>query len=297
MFGRIAAGHTAKAAKKLFRFNSVALTAVVYLLWLGLDRVLPRSGDLYSYGLVMQFAALMLPLSAYYSLRGSSLSDSMRIRFFPLSKTVLLLLFAAAVFCVNVLFGMLSGEGQGIVLASVPAEDGMVAVLSVAVFPALSEELLFRGALLAELEENGPVAAVTVSSLLFAMFHFSPERLVATFFSGVLLSLCVYVTRSLAASCTVHLVYNLAVLLGAERINAFFSVTDERALIAVFLTVVLLICLILIFGECQRTYALFAEQNAPSSYAVRGGLGALVSTLFSPACALCIIIFIAALLL
>lgn len=295
MLSRHAAVRTADSAKRAFRFNAVSLTALVYLLWLGLGRLLPRSGDVYAYGLVMQFAALLLPLSAYYTLRGATLAGRMRIRLFSPSRVVLLLLFAAAVFCVNVLCGLIFDGGQ-LVFVSVPAGGGVAAVLSVAVLPALSEELLFRGVLLAELEENGSLTAALVSSLLFAMFHFSPERFAATFCSGILLCLCVFVTRSLAASCLVHLAYNLALLLGAERINAFFSVTDERALIAVFLTVGLLICLILIFGECQRTYALYAEQNLSVPPAARG-LSAFFATLFSPACALCIIIFIAALLL
>ncbi|MBQ1933829.1 MAG: CPBP family intramembrane metalloprotease, partial [Clostridia bacterium] len=135
------------------------------------------------------------------------------------------------------------------------------------------------------------------SSLLFAMLHFDLRMLPMYLFSGLMLALCAYVTRSLLASCAVHLAYNLLVFLGKEKLTAFFAITDDTALIGLILTVALLVSLILIFGECQRTYAVYSEQNAISSHAASGGAGSFFIALLSPASIICIIVFIAAIII
>ena len=74
--------------------------------------------------------------------------------------------------------------------------------------------------------------------------------------------------------------------------------SDARpALIGLILTVALLVSLILIFGECQRTYAVYSEQNAISSHAASGGAGSFFIALLSPASIICIIVFIAAIII
>lgn len=279
------------------RNNSVIfLTGAVYLLTLGLSYLLPPGGRIYSYGLIMQFASLLLPAVLYCAARGDRLTKKMRMNGFSPAKTVFLLLFTLAIFCGSVLISLLMGNGAA-ASDAVSSEPRAVALICLAILPALAEELFFRGIVMTELEESGSFTAVTLSALLFAMFHFSLKGLPVYLFSGIMLALCAYVTRSVLASCTVHLLYNLAVILGAEKINAFFAITDNVALVCVVLTMVLLICLILIFGECQRTYSAYSEQNARSPQGAKGGKGSFFIALFSPASAICIIIFITALLI
>ena len=272
------------------------MTAAVFLLSIGLSFLLPAGGKVYSYGLIVQFASLLIPAALYNSINGEKTVSKMHIRLFSPSKIVFLLLFTVAVFCGSLLLSLVFGNSASSSVAP-SGEPSSLAVLCMAVLPALSEELFFRGMVMTELEHYGPFTAVALSSLLFAMFHFSLRGLPVYFFCGLMLALCAYVTRSVLASCTVHLLYNLTVMLGADKIQAFFAITDDITLIAVILTVVLLICLILIFGECQRTYAVYSEQNALSPRKGHEGAGGFFSALLSPASAACIIIFAAALLI
>ena len=272
------------------------LTACVFLLTFGLSYLLPKGGSIYSYGMIMQFASLLIPASLYMSLKGEGLPQKMRINAFSPTKTIFLLLFVLAIFCGSVLYSLLFGSSEAV--SEIKSnESRILSLLCLAVLPAFAEELMFRGILMTELEGHGPVTAVVLSSALFAMLHFDLKMLPMYLFSGLLLALCAYVTRSLLASCAVHLAYNLLITLGTEKLNAFFAITDDTALIALILAIALLVSLILIFGECQRTYAAYSEQNDASAHAARGGAGNLFIALFSPACIICIIIFVAAIII
>ena len=277
-------------------YGAVYLTACVFLLNLGLSYLLPRGGSIYSYGLIMQFAALLIPASLYMSLKGERLPQRMRINAFSPTKTIFLLLFVLAIFCGSVLYSLFFG-GSAAENEIVSNEPAALSILCIAILPAFAEELIFRGILMTELEGHGPFTAVLLSSLLFAMLHFDLKMLPMYLFSGLMLALCAYVTRSLLASCAVHLAYNLLVFLGMEKLTAFFAITDDTALIGLILTVALLVSLILIFGECQRTYAVYSEQNAISSHAAGGGVGSFFIALLSPASIICIIVFIAAIII
>lgn len=275
------------------------LTAVVYALSLALSYLLPSGGRIYSFGLIVQFASLLIPACVYMSFSGKRLEGKMKIRLFSPAKTVLLLLFAVAVFSLSVLYSALAPGTSNEILNGVQenSEPTLVAVLCLAVLPAFSEELFFRGMLMAELEEHGTLTAVVLSSLMFAMYHVNLINLPLYFICGVMLSLCVYVTRSLLASFCVHLCYNLAVLLGGDKINAFFSLTDNVGFAVLILILVFLISLILIFGECQKTYISYSEDNARSPREGSGGFGAFLIALLSPASVICIIVFIVSLLI
>lgn len=277
-------------------YGALYLTACVFLLTFLLSYLLPKGGSIYSYGLILQFASLLIPASLYMSLAGEGLPQKMRINAFSPAKAVFLLLFVLAIFCGSVLYSLLLGNADAGTSTS-SSEPAAMSLLCLAILPAFAEELLFRGILMTELEGHGPVTAVALSSLMFAMLHFDLKLLPMYLFSGLMLSLCAYVTRSLLASCVVHLAYNLTVFLGREKLNAFFAITDDTALIALILTVALLVALILIFGECQRTYAAYSEQNAVSAHAAKGGAGSFLIALFSPASIMCIIMFIAAIII
>ena len=276
------------------------LTAAVYVLSLLMSFLLPSGGRIYSFGLIVQFASLLIPATIYMSISRERLEGRMKIRLFSPAKIVLLLLFAVALFSFSALYSALlpNGAASGILNGvKENSEPTSLAVLCLAVLPAFSEELFFRGMLMGELEEHGTLTAVVLSSLMFAMYHPNLTNLPLYFFCGVMLSLCVYVTRSLLASFCVHLCYNLAVLLGADKINAFFSLSDNVGFAVLILILVFLICLILIFGECQKTYVFYSEDNARSPREGGGSLSTLFVTLFSPASIVCIIVFIVSLLI
>ena len=286
---------TEKTEKKaVTATGALYLTAAVYLLWLLLSLTLKGGEAILERGVILQMAVLMIPTVFWCALRGEEQGAKLRIAFFSPAKIVFLLLFTAAMLCAALIAGILtdSGSAETAIGSPLPEQNNLLSVLCLAVVPAAAEELFFRGLLLSELESAGAGTSVLLSSLLFAMFHFSLSGLPLYFFCGILLALCVYVTRSLLASVAVHIAYNLIALLGARHFASFLAITDNPALPAALLGVALLLCLILIAGECQRTYAAYALQSDLSHKPPRGSAAAFLSTLFSPASAACVILFI-----
>ena len=89
-----------------------------------------------------------------------------------------------------------------------------LALLVIAVTPAICEEMLFRGLILTGLRRLGPWAALLISSALFAIAHASIYRLLPTFCLGLFLGFIVLRTGSIFCSMIIHALNNgLAVTL------------------------------------------------------------------------------------
>jgi sodium transport system permease protein len=89
-------------------------------------------------------------------------------------------------------------------------------LLMVAVTPAICEEILFRGAILAGLRNGLPVVvAVVLSGLVFGLFHLSPQtgfRILPTAWLGILLAWAVVASGSLPLAVLLHFLNNGAIL-------------------------------------------------------------------------------------
>ena len=85
--------------------------------------------------------------------------------------------------------------------------------LLIALVPAVCEELLFRGWMLASFAGHRPtrgraIAAVAVQAVCFAAFHLLPERMPQTFVLGLLLGWLTLRSGSLLPAILAHLVHN-----------------------------------------------------------------------------------------
>lgn len=82
-----------------------------------------------------------------------------------------------------------------------------------AVIPALTEELVYRGAVLHALRPYGDGFAVTVSAALFGMGHTDPVTAPFAFLTGLVLGFVTVKSRSLLPSVLIHLLNNSYALL------------------------------------------------------------------------------------
>ncbi|MBE5797613.1 MAG: CPBP family intramembrane metalloprotease [Clostridiales bacterium] len=101
--------------------------------------------------------------------------------------------------------------------AHLPQADGLVGLLALtlaaAVIPAVSEELLFRGALLGNLRRNGPAwQSLLLTTAMFALMHGSPAGLPGHLLIGFVLSALMLRTGRLAMPVAAHLIFNLLAL-------------------------------------------------------------------------------------
>ena len=98
-------------------------------------------------------------------------------------------------------------------------------IISLVVIPAVCEEFLFRGVLLAEYNGLGEANAVVMSSVCFAILHFSVQNFPAYLLVGLLLGILTVVSRSLIPGMVLHLVSNALNLFVSD---SFLRITMQK---------------------------------------------------------------------
>ncbi len=82
------------------------------------------------------------------------------------------------------------------------------------VFPAILEEMAFRGVILKNLLPYGKGGAIIISSILFGATHITPPQAIFATGFGILLGICYEKTRSLIVPMIIHFINNsIAVLI------------------------------------------------------------------------------------
>ncbi|MDP4109245.1 MAG: type II CAAX endopeptidase family protein [Bacillota bacterium] len=111
-------------------------------------------------------------------------------------------------FFVSFAIGSFPGAG---VTSEMPAASGGVlfAVISVALVPALSEELYMRGAFFSSYEHLGTGTAILMSALSFALIHVSAYNFFGPFAAGLLYAYLTYTLDSIWPAVIAHGLNNL----------------------------------------------------------------------------------------
>jgi membrane protease YdiL (CAAX protease family) len=102
----------------------------------------------------------------------------------------------------------------------------VVALLAIAVVPAVCEELLFRGAVQRAFTTRlFPIAAIVLTALLFAGYHMSLIQLMPTFTLGLLLGVLAHRADSVVPAMLAHFLNNTMAILVARRQPAVLADT------------------------------------------------------------------------
>lgn len=114
-----------------------------------------------------------------------------------------------------------AGRAELIEQALLHADLSVLFVLmTMAVTPAIFEELLFRGYLHRQVERRlGAAAAIVLVGVFFGAFHLTLSQLVPLAVLGVYLGLCVWATGSLWTAVAVHLANNGLAVLVADYVR------------------------------------------------------------------------------
>jgi len=266
--------------KRRGTFTAPALIFCIYLFLLStrlLDTAFLTAGNAYLTVGVLQLLVYLLPAAIYCKLRGNRFGAHLRLRLLGGEQLLVVLAGAVVLICGGLLIGFAMGGmeqlGDSVALydryvsaGSYGGEEIIYAALAFAVLPALCEEFVFRAILCAEFEINGVCSAVVSSAVFFAMLHFNLAQFPIYFFSGLLLAMVFYATRSVIGPIVVHLCYNLFGLFGRPYITEFYSRTGSTELFVFLLLVLFLLALLLFFGEVSRTYRNYAQRNVPSPH-------------------------------
>ncbi|MDR0850797.1 MAG: CPBP family intramembrane metalloprotease [Christensenellaceae bacterium] len=88
------------------------------------------------------------------------------------------------------------------------------AIITMTVMPAIIEEFIFRGVIFKGLLSRfKPAAAIVLSALMFALFHFEIHQFVYQFILGIVFACIVYYTGSIVYSMIVHFFNNFIVIM------------------------------------------------------------------------------------
>lgn len=228
--------------------------------------------------ILLQILLFLLPAILYAKRKGGKITERLRLR--PIrpehlwfTACILAVMITGGLLCSILTGGISSLKGSFTLYSTFTAHfDGSIlrllyAVFAYALLPALGEELVFRAILCREYERYGAPVAIGLSSLLFAMLHFSLPLFPAYLLLGVLLALTLYATRSVLSVILLHVLYNLFCLFGQPYLSAFYVYAGSNE--------IFLFCLILLFllfsafalGEARKIYHVYAKQNADASYA------------------------------
>lgn len=125
-----------------------------------------------------------------------------------------------AAMLLNALGCLLSGSGAD-VAEDVSLYPAGTAVLAFALVPAIVEEFVFRGVIFGAYKNVDVRAAVLISSIFFALLHFSFGSVVYGFFFGCLFALVRLATDNLLYTVTMHCAFN--------AVNVVLSYADMEA--------------------------------------------------------------------
>ncbi len=256
--------------------------------------------------IIIQLLVFALPTVFYCRLRQKKLAGRLRLRLFGVRHImiivfgIMLLVFGSTFFGMALYSLFPDAYTETVINSAIhPTDDALSVIYSViafAVLPAVTEELLFRSVISAEYESTGITAAVIFSALTFAMVHFSFVRFPIYLFTGAVLALVMYATRSVLASMTVHAAYNIIVLFFEEYVNRL--ILNRASGIGLFMIIVLTLTLltaIFFFGEADALYKTYGRDNLPSDYTAKkrkGPLPRIVEALLAPAFIMLTVFFI-----
>lgn len=151
----------------------------------------------------------------------------------------------------------------------------LLAVVMMALLPAVTEELIYRGMILNGLRSLGKWPGILLSATAFCLMHTNIPQFPYTFLLGILLGLVMYETKSLWLTMSMHFANNLIVILsmaifGSSDIKTEATSTPIWLAILMFLGAILVVWLVWFltkkihtkkYGEivCQKQKASFFE--------------------------------------
>lgn len=297
--------------------HPTTLVLVTYLLLLFSKLIditlLNRENEYYSV-VLLQMMIFLLPGAVWCKFSGEKYVHGLRFRMIRADSILLILsaslLMASGGLLLTAALGGLDSLSQSFSLYDtfISKSNGTVPntlylILAYAVLPALCEEFVFRGILCREYEQGGVLRAVLISSLLFSMLHFHLGFFPVYFFSGIVLAMTLYATRSLLGPILAHFLYNIFGLFGQPYINNLYQITGSSTLFWILMTVLFLASATLFCGEAAKLYRRYLRRSESADYrkpphgeavSVRESY---LSVIRQPSAIACLFVYIVALLI
>lgn len=253
-----------------YPFLLIAICASLGLVALIIDRFVSPFGDGLLAPVMGQLIILAIPAYLFLQLtkREVSLQEHLhRVGFGRLrAEHIFFMIFTALFmmstsFILNTLFYGIYKASAGFTLLGIfTAGNGEYTVtapyliVTYAIFPAVIEELIFRGILYKEFSKINEPFAWVMSSIVSALFTFTVGGFPAAFFSAIVYCLVRHVTNTLQGCIIVHFLFNIyALYLQTNLCKYIMSSTGNLLLLTVTIGLWLVFS-ILFCSECGRIF-------------------------------------------
>ena len=273
-------GIYANLKTKTFIIHPTVLVLATYVLLLFtklIDITLINRENEYFSVVILQMMIFILPGAIWCKFSGERYLSGLRLRL-PKADTIVISIFAALLIAsgsllIGVLFGGLESLSQNFSLYDtfISKDQGTIPnkiylVMAYAVLPAICEEFVYRGILCHEYEKGGVLRAIIVSSVFFALLHFNLQNLPLYFFSGVILAMTLYSTRSLFGAILTHFLYNIFGLFGQPYMSNLYRITNSPKLFIFIVATVCILSAVIFCGEASRLYKKYLYRAYSANY-------------------------------
>jgi len=310
-------GIYARLKNKTFILHPTVLVFTTYLLLLLtkiIDITLINRENEYFSVVILQMMIFILPGAVWCMFSGEKFVATIRLRMIKADSILLILsaavLIASGSILLGVLFGGLQSLSNNFSLYDtfISKDQGTVPnkiylVMAYAVLPAICEEFVYRGILCREYERGGVLRAIIVSSVFFALLHFNLQNLPMYLFSGVILAMTLYATRSLIGAILAHFLYNIFGLFGQPYMSNLYQITNSPHLFLFIVAGLCLVSAVIFCGEASRLYKkyLYRAYSADYRQPVLKDAAAIRRSYFDivrqPSAILCFVIYIIAIVI
>lgn len=310
-------GIYAKLKKKTFILHPTVLVLATYILLLLtkiIDITLINRENEYFSVVILQIMIFILPAAIWCKFSGEKYISKLRLRMIKGDSILLIIsaaiLIASGSLLIGILFGGLESLSNNFSLYDtfVSKDQGTIPkkiylVVAYAILPAICEEFVYRGILCHEYERGGVMRAVIVSSVFFALLHFNIQNFPIYLFSGVVLAMTLYATRSLFGAILAHFIYNIFGLFGQPYMSNLYRITSSPQLFIFIVAALFIISAALFCGEASRLYkkylykAYSADYRKPVIKDAHTLRRSYVDIIKQPSAIACFVIYIVALII
>lgn len=226
-----------------------------------------------------QFGLILIPLALFILIKKLNIRETLRLNNPGLIPSIIIIFaslpaYAIALMLNSLVVFLLQYIGpipDGLIPAPESLHQFVIALLFIAVTPAICEEAMHRGLLLNAYERRGTIKAIVISSLIFGIFHFDITNLLGPIFLGLLIAYYVIRTNSIFAGVLAHFMNNAIALTlqyftnGVETNNADALMTIEDLFITIMAGVTGILFLSVFLMIFSRTTELKRKYIKPIS--------------------------------
>ena len=255
----------------------VLATYVMLLFSKIIDITLVNRENEYFSVVILQMMIFILPGALWCMFSGEKYMSTLRLKAFKPRHLILIIsatvVMAMGGLLISMLVGGLENLSNNFSLydtfvskskGTVPSK--IYLVMAYAVLPAIGEEFIYRGILCSEYEKGGVTRAVVFSSLFFALLDFNLRNLPVYIFSGIILALVLYATKSLFGAILVHFLYNIFGIFGQSYMSNLYRITSSPKLFVILAVVLFLVAGIVFCSEAARLYKNYLYKSPNAEY-------------------------------